>query len=1022
MHEQPLASLEARLRREIEGEVLFDAFARGRYSTDASIYQIEPLGVVVPRSGPDALRALEIAADAGVPLLPRGAGTSQCGQTVGAALVIDTSKHLRALLDLDVAAATAWVEPGIVLDDLNAQLKAHGLWYPVDVSTSAQATIGGMTANNSCGARSLRYGNMVHNVLATETWLSSGETVTFGPVGASGSNGSHGSNADDLPGAHDASSAAAYNQSSAAAPRRERELVATVRALFERERSEIAARVPRVQRRVAGYNLDLASSGAFNMASLLVGSEGTLGYFRRIKLKLAPLPRHKVLGIVHFPTFYKAMDSTQFITKLAPTAVELVDRTMIDLSREIAAFRATVDKTIRGAPDAILLVEFAGDELAPAAARLRELAELMGDLGLPGSVVEVYEPRLQRDVWEVRKAGLNIMMSMKGDGKPVSFIEDCAVPLEHLAEYTDRLTRVFAKHGTRGTFYAHASVGCLHVRPVLDMRTEDGARKMRAIAEEACAMVKEYKGSYSGEHGDGLVRSEWIAPVYGERLARAFAELKRAFDPKGLMNPGKIVAPPKMDDRRLFRFKPDYATLPLGLGLDWSEHEVGAENRGRGFAAAVEMCNNNGHCRKFDAGTMCPSYRVTRDEQHVTRGRANSLRLALSGQLGPDALASPALYDTLALCVSCKGCKRECPTGVDMAAMKVEFLSHYHRAHPRSLHDKLVAHLPRYAPSAARLAPLMNLRDRVPGLAALSEKIAGFAARRSLPRWRTDWFRGQREVQAYAAGAGSTTAAAGPASGRPANAALGPALPEVVLLADTFNTYFEPDNLRAALRVLAAGGYRVTVAEAAENARPLCCGRTYLATGMIEEARAEAARTLAVLAPHVARGAAVVGLEPSCLFGLRDEFRLLLPGAGSAALAAAALTLEEFLARERGANRLHLPLRKSRFARALVHGHCHQKAFGAMPSVVAALELVPELAVETIASSCCGMAGAFGYQAKHVDVSLQMAELDLLPAVRGAGADTVIVADGTSCRHQIHDGALREAQHVARVLADCLPA
>ncbi|HEY9183369.1 MAG TPA: FAD-linked oxidase C-terminal domain-containing protein, partial [Gammaproteobacteria bacterium] len=548
-------------------------------------------------------------------------------------------KYLNRLLEVDPAGGHAWVEPGIVLDDLNARLKPLGLWYPVDVSTSAQATLGGMAANNSCGARSLRYGNMVHNVAAAETWLTSGETLMFGPVSAGPPTG----------------------------PTRHRELVAKVRELYARERTEIAARVPKVQRRVAGYNLDMASTDSFNMAQLLVGSEGTLGWFRRLKLKLAPLPRHKALGVVHFPTFYRAMELTQHIVELEPAAVELVDRTMIELSREIASFRATMDKTIRGEPDAILLVEFAGDEQAPQLVKLRALSELMGDLGLPGSVVEIADPAWQRDVWEVRKAGLNIMMSMKGDGKPVSFIEDCAVPLEHLADYTARLTEVFAKHGTRGTFYAHASVGCLHVRPVLNLRTEHGAKQMRAIAEEACALVKQYKGSYSGEHGDGLVRSEWIEPFLGPRLTQAFAELKRTFDPKGLMNPGKIVAAPKMDDRRLFRFKPDYRTVPVATGLDWSQHELGAENRGRGFAAAVEMCNNNGHCRKFDAGTMCPSYRVTGDERHVTRGRANSLRLALSGQLGENALASRDLYDTLALCVSCKGCKRECPTGVDMA-------------------------------------------------------------------------------------------------------------------------------------------------------------------------------------------------------------------------------------------------------------------------------------------------------------------------------------------------------------------
>jgi Fe-S oxidoreductase len=559
------------------------------------------------------------------------------------------------------------------------------------------------------------------------------------------------------------------------------------------------------------------------------------------------------------------------------------------------------------------------------------------------------------------------------------------------------LTEVFTKHGTRGTFYAHASVGCLHVRPVLNLRTDLGARQMRAIAEEACALVKEYKGSYSGEHGDGLVRSEWIEPLYGARLTRAFRELKQAFDPKGLMNPGKIVAPPKMDDRSLFRFKPDYRTAPLATGLDWSLHEVGAENRGRGFAAAVEMCNNNGHCRKFDAGTMCPSYRVTRDEQHVTRGRANSLRLALSGQLGPGALASRQLYDTLALCVSCKGCKRECPTGVDMAAMKIEFLHHYHREHRRSLRDRLVAHLPRYAPIAARLAPLMNLRDRIPGAAKLSEAVVGFAADRTLPKWRRDHFR-----------ASEVAAAGTPSKAR-----------EVVLFADTFNTYFEPENLRAAAAVLAAAGYAVRVATAADG-RALCCGRTYLATGMLAAARAEARRLLDALGPLAERGVPIVGLEPSCILGLRDELKMLCPGPASDAVARAAVTFEEFIVLERAAGHWTREFRSAPYRRALVHGHCHQKAYGAMPAVVAALKLVPDLTVDVVQSSCCGMAGAFGYEAEHLDVSLRMAEAALLPAVRAASSDTVIVADGTSCRHQIQDGAQRSAQHVARVLASAL--
>ncbi len=986
-----LGALEARFRRELDCEVLFDAFSRARYSTDASIYQIDPLGIVVPRSADDALAALEIAADSNVPILPRGAGSSQCGQAVGEAVVVDNSKYLAGIHDLDVAGRTVRVEPGVVLDRLNAYLKPHGLWYPVDVSTSAQATIGGMTANNSCGARSIRYGNMVHNVLAVEAWLTSGDIVEFGEVGPIG---------ERIDG-----------------PPRYSHLVDVVRGYYVGEQDEIAARVPKVQRRVAGYNLDMASTGRFNMAHLLVGSEGTLGYFRRIKLKLAPLPRHKVLGIAHFPTFYEAMSHTQHIVELEPAAVELVDRTMIELSRANPAFRGIVDQVVRGDPDAILLVEFAGDDHAEQLARLGQLSELMGDLGLPGSVVEVEDPGLQKDFWNVRKAGLNIMMSMKGDGKPVSFIEDCAVPLEHLADYTARLTEVFEKHGTRGTWYAHASVGTLHVRPVLDMRTDRDVKAMRSIAEEACAMVREYKGSYSGEHGDGLVRSEWIEPMYGPRLTRAFGEIKRQFDPKGLMNPGKIVDPSKMDDRELFRYKPGYATLPIETALDWSAHEVGEHNRGRGFAAAVEMCNNNGHCRKFDASPMCPSYRITRNERDLTRGRANSLRRALAGQLGDEALTSREMYRTLELCVSCKACRRECPTGVDIAAMKIEFLNQYHRRHARPLRDRLIAHLPRLAPKAARLSGVMNLRNRIAALRLLMEKFAGIAARRSLPKWRSDPFRPARESPV---GAGTGSASVTDRTAGRGESPAGAEDADVVLLADTFNIYFEPENLRAALKVLAAAGYRVAVAQAADSGRPLCCGRTYLSTGMVEEARAEAKRTVAALKPYVERGVPVIGLEPSCILGLRDEFLTLLPGADTAALADVALTFEEFLSREQAAGRLSLPLGKLPYRRALVHGHCHQKAFAVMSPVTEVLGLIPELAVETIQSSCCGMAGAFGYEAEHVEVSLAMAEMALLPVVRDAGEDTLIVADGTSCRHQIADGSERTALHVARVLADAL--
>ncbi len=972
--------LETRLRRQIHGEVLFDAFNRGRYATDASIYQIEPLGVVVPTDREDAAAAIAIARGEGVPVLPRGAGTSQCGQTVARALVLDCSRHMDRVVSVDVERRRARVEPGVVLDRLNRSLRPHKLFFPVDPSTASRATIGGMTANNSCGSRSLRYGNMVHNVCGIDALLADGATAWFGEV----------------PGNFPA-------DADAAMPERYCELVRHMRALHGREADEIAARFPQVLRRVGGYNIDSidpkGDGSDHNMARLLVGSEGTLAFFNEIELELQPIPAHRVLGICHFPSFYGAMDATRRIVALDPSAVELVDRTMIELSRDIPMFRAVVERFVQGEPAAVLLTEFSGDDPAENLRRLRALGELMGDLGLPGAVVEAIEPSFQAAVWEVRAQGLNIMMSMKGDGKPISFLEDCAVRLEDLADYTERLTRIFEKHGTYGTWYAHASVGCLHVRPVLNVKQELEVRKMRAIAEEAFAMVREYKGSHSGEHGDGLVRSEFHEAMFGSRLVRAFEEVKDAFDPQGLFNPGKIVRAPKMDDRSLFRYRPDYRPLPLATALDWSEWG--------GFAGAVEMCNNNGACRARDAAVMCPSFRATGDEQHLTRGRANTLRLALSGQLGPDALVSEDMRETMDLCISCKGCRRECPTGVDMARMKIEFLHHYRRRHGLRARDRLIAYLPRYAPYAARIAPLLNLRNRVRFLARWGERWLGLSAARKLPEWSARPYR----------------SAVHPHPDPPPPAGEGREgaheRREVVLLVDTFNRWFEPENARAAERVLARAGYRVLIPDPPRG-RSLCCGRTFLAAGLLDEARIEARRMLAALGPHVAAGTPIVGLEPSCLLTLRDEFPAMLPSAETKALAAHARLFEEFVETERAAGRFQLPLKAMPGQTALLHGHCHQKAFATLRAAVEALRLIPELEVEAFDSTCCGMAGGFGYEAEHYEMSLKIGELGVLPRMRAAPPDTLLAACGTSCRHQIVDTTGRDARHVVRLLDDAL--
>ena len=985
-------SLQRRLERETDGEVLFDAASRGRYATDASIYQVMPLGVFVPSCERDVAAALAFAREAGVPVLARGAGTSQCGQTTGEALVIDTSKHLRRILEVDVERRTAVVEPGLVLDHLNAHLKASGLWFPVDVSTSAQATIGGMAGNNSCGSRSIAYGNMVHNVAGMRAWLADGSLEDFGPV-------------EGLQG-------------------RAAQIASFVRGLAGTLRPEIEARWPKVMRRVAGYNLDIfhnqserpyTRDGSVNLAHLLVGSEGTLAFTRSLTLKLSELPRAKVLGVVNFATFHAAMGAAQHIVKLGPTAVELVDRTMIELSRQNPAFRPTIDAALIGLPEAILLVEFSGDEPAALVARLAELEALMGDLGIPGSVVRMPEAAAQKKLWDVRKAGLNIMMSLKGDGKPVSFIEDCAVPLEYLAEYTDRLTEVFARHGTRGTWYAHASVGTLHVRPILDMR-RDGAARMRAIAEEASELVRRFKGAYSGEHGDGLCRGEWIGWQFGPAIDDAFRAIKHEMDPTRLFNPGRIIDPPKMDEGALFRFPPPgtprpYRTIVLKPVLDWTPWDVqndpvsetvsapgtGGDATG-GLAKAVEMCNNNGHCRKFDADTMCPSYRVTRDEKHVTRGRANTLRLALSGQLGPDAFTSQEMHDTLDLCVSCKGCRRDCPTGVDMAKMKIEFLAHYKARHGYTLKDRVVAHLPDYAAHLSRVAWLPNLRDRLPGAAWASEKLFGFSARRSLPRWRTATFWRTRDTALFA-GLEETLAAA--AGGK-----------AVVLFVDTFNGTFEAHNAHAAARVLKAAGYTVHTVEKAGGHH--CCGRTFLAAGMVDLAKARAGALIDALLPFAQAGVAIVGLEPSCLLTLRDEALAMGFGERAVIVSGRALLFEEFLAAEARAGRFK-PRLAAAGAPILVHGHCHQKAFGAVSPILEVLRLIPEAAPELIESSCCGMAGSFGYESAHHDVSMAMAEASLLPAVR-ANPGAIVVADGTSCRHQIADGTGRAAEHVAKLL------
>ena len=963
--------MRTRLRKHVEGDVRFDALTRALYSTDASIYQITPLGVVLPRSLDDIEAAMTIAREEGVPVLPRGAGTSQCGQTIGRALVIDTSRHLDRILALDREARTVQVEPGIVLDQLNRQLAPTGLFFPVDVATASRATLGGMAGNNSGGARSIRYGIMADNLTRIEAALADGRIVDFGRSPSGGA----------------------------------RRLADHVRAIAAREADELDARVPKVLRHVAGYNLHRLQRPGGSMAELLVGSEGTLAFFRKLTLKLSRRPARRVLGVCGFPSLLEALDAVQHIVELDPHAVELVDDTLTRLARQNATFRSAVEELIPPRAHSVLLVEFAGDEADPLARKLDRLEEVVRATGPDRQVTRAEDPAAQAAIWAVRRAGLNIVMSMKGDRKPVSIVEDCAIPLPALAEFGAAVEDIFARHGTGSTWYAHASVGLLHVRPSLNMKDPSDIEAFRSIAEEVLRLAVRLRGSHSGEHGDGILRSEFIEPMLGSRLARAFREVKEAFDPAGMMNPGKIVGAPRMDDRELFRYGPSYRAKPLPLATDWSANG--------GFARAVEACNNNGACRKMSPDVMCPSYRVTREEADTTRGRANALRLAMTGQLGPEGLGGDEVAEVLELCVSCKACKRECPAGVDMARMKAEVLHLRNARRGVPLRDRLFASLPRLAPVGTRFARLLNLRNRSGTLAWLGERALGIAAASALPEWHKEPFRDTELVVTDSSD--NLTDKAPPLTPDTRDAS------PVLLFVDTFSRYFDPNVARAAQSVLLKSGHQpIAPTPSWRRGRPLCCGRTYISAGMLDHARVELERTVAALAPFARRGVPIVGLEPSCLLTLRDEALHLLAGDDARAVAKHAFLVDEFLAERAGDAPPVLPQATADVQRAAhVHGHCHQKAAGTASATGEALAALAGMRGALVESSCCGMAGSFGYTAKHLRTSRAMGELGLFPALRAAAPEDTVIANGFSCRAQIRAGTGRRARHLVEVLDGC---
>jgi len=964
------------LKNITNGEFYDDEFSKGRYSTDASIYQIEPLGVFIPKDKEDVLKAVNFCLENNISILPRGGGTSQCGQTVNKSLVIDNSKYFNKILEFDNENKTCTVEPGIVLDELNRYLKQYGLWFPVDVSTSSRATIGGMAGNNSCGGRSLKYGMMRDNVLSVNAVLNDGREYTFGNI--------------DIGKFQKNSNVNIFNTN-----------IFKLCEQVKKNKKLILNNFPKVLRRVAGYNIDALLPDAMsyrpngrkgdgiNLSHLLVGSEGTLGYFTKIKLKLSSLPNKKVMAICHFPSFYQSMDVTQHIVKLNPISVELIDNTMIKLARDIQIFKQTVADFVKGKPEALLVVEFAEKNESQNEKKLIQLEKLMKNLGYdwnkkikPGGVIKIFNPKEQSRVTEMRKSGLNIMMSMKSDSKPVSFVEDCAVSLENLAEYTNGLTKIFKKYDVNGTWYAHASVGCLHVRPVLNMKINKDVRKMRMIAEEACSLVKKFGGSFSGEHGDGIVRSEFIEKMFDKKINDIFRQTKDLFDPNRIFNPEKIIDAPKMDDRNYFRYSPAYKAIDIKTVMDWSSWPGKSE----GFQGAIEMCNNNGSCRKLENGVMCPSYRVTKDERDSPRGRANTLRLALTGQLREESLISKEMYETMKLCVSCKACKKECPTSVDISKMKIEIEKLRYERFGLSFSQKLIAYFPKYSKYLSYAYPFLKFLQKTKIFNLMNERFFDISAKRDIPLTKLNYFRDSELPNKFS-----------DIKNNP-----------VILFPDSFNRYHEPENIRAAIKVLKAFGFEPFLPKI--NNDNLCCGRTYLTYGLLDKTKKEYENILKTFIPYLKKGIPVVGLEPSCILSFKDELPSLIKNKDSILMKKNSFTFEELLIKK--IDKINFKIFNKK---VLLHGHCHQKAFDVVNPIIQILKKIPKINLELIETSCCGMAGSFGYNKETYDVSIKMAHAKLIPTILKHD-NPIVIADGTSCRAQIKDEANNKAMHLAKFL------
>jgi FAD/FMN-containing dehydrogenase/Fe-S oxidoreductase len=959
-------ALARHLRKHIRGEVRFDPTSRRLYSTDASIYQIEPLGIVIPRSAEDVVATVQIAGEMHVPITARGGGTSLSGQSIGPGVILDCSKYFNAILDINPEARVARVQPGVILDQLNRALLPHGLQFGPDVASASRANLGGMIGNNSAGSRSIVYGKTVDHVRRLDAVLSDGGQTQLGPIRL-----------------HEW-------EKRATAHSLEGGIYRVVRRVVLDQAEEIRQRFPRILRRVSGYNLDILleefhqpDGASFpGLTQLVVGSEGTLAVVTEAELALVPRPSERGLLVADFSSLSAAMDALAPCLEFRPSAVELLDRMLLDLARSNLSLKDAMT-AVRGRPAAVLMIEFSGDHGAEVGDRIERLqARLDGVNGVTG-LVPALDAALRDPLWNLRSAAVPLLYGMPGDRKPVTFVEDTAVSPARLPEFVARFKEVLHQHGTDGAFYGHASVGCLHIRPLLNLKDAGDVARMRRITEDITDLVLEFGGALSGEHGDGLARSEWNRKMFGPAIYEAFCQIKRAFDPHNLFNPGKVVHAPAMIDN--LRYPPGYAPAEPATLFDYGKQE--------GFVRAIELCNGSGVCRKLQGGTMCPSFRATRDEKDSTRGRANALRLALAGDQPLKGFRSSWVHEVLDLCLMCKACKSECPSNVDMAKLKAEFLQSYYQGRTRPLAHVLMAHIYRLNRWGSLSAPLVNWAQESRPLRWLLEKVGGIDSRRSLPPLRSRHFRRWFARHVPAAGAGH--------NGR------------IVLLDDCFTTFNEPEIGWAAVGVLEQAGYAV------ELAGLTCCCRPMISKGFLREARQLIGSQLQGLARRLADGVPLLGLEPSCVLTLADEWPELVPSSESKQVAAAVDLADGWLANQVNTNRCSIMF-SPRYGKCLLHGHCHQKALRGIADTAAALRLVPGLDVSVLDTGCCGMAGSFGFEKEHFDLSVAIANLSLLPAL-AAQPQATVVAPGTSCRHQIKDLAGRRSLHPLEVLEAALP-